>query len=74
MSHSPHCAVLCQAGSKVINGIDVQASAPVVAAAEMDGAVRIYDGRADTLVRLVMHAHTLPASAVKWCPTNQFQV
>jgi WD40 repeat protein len=65
-------------GSKVTQGLAIQrggASEPLVAAADVDGAIRLYDARQKvTVAPVVLRCHTGPCTAVAWSPNNQHQV
>ena len=61
-----------QAGSRVINHIAVQPSSGLVAAAEFDPHVRVYDARArdGNVVKCTLTSHRMPVMAVAWSPSN----
>jgi ribosome biogenesis protein YTM1 len=64
------------AGSQVINSISKSALNGLIAAAEFDGRVRLYDARAGagSVTRLILAAHRTPASTVAWSPSSSYHV
>lgn len=64
------------AGSRVISGLDFSAEANLVAAAEFDGAVRIYDPRSagGKVVKVALASHRSPCTSVSWRPGSSTQL
>lgn len=64
------------AGAKVINGISYSEPAGLVAAAEFDGVVRLYDprARAGQVCKFGLSSHRAPSTAISWRPGSENQL
>eukprot|EP00042_Codosiga_hollandica_P030157 m.173793 g.173793 ORF g.173793 m.173793 type:complete len:438 (-) comp53278_c0_seq1:87-1400(-) len=63
------------AGSKVISSIHVSSDKALIASAEFDAAVRIYDPKSESkVIRTALLSHQLPVNSVAWSPSNPTQL
>eukprot|EP00039_Didymoeca_costata_P028596 m.21650 g.21650 ORF g.21650 m.21650 type:complete len:435 (-) comp7196_c0_seq1:50-1354(-) len=61
-------------GSKVINEVALSKKNSLIAAAEFDGNIRMYDPRSDEAMQFCLSSHKRPVCTVVWSPENSNQL
>jgi len=63
-------------GAKVINDISYSHPSQLIASADFDRHVRVYDTRSSegSVVKFMLTSHNRPVSSVAWSPTNEHQL